>query len=54
MAGNEGAAMQARAIAVIYYHRSLALDSLGQGEAAAKDRAVVRALIGRDPDETLF
>lgn len=44
----------ANATAVIHYHRSLALAALGQDQAAAKDRAMVKVLIGRDPDETLF
>lgn len=44
----------ANAAAVIHYHRSLALTALGQDQAAAKDLAMVKVLIGRDPDETLF
>jgi hypothetical protein len=51
---NESKAQQQRAIAVIHYHRSLAFAALGQEKAAAKDRAMVKVLIGREPDETLF
>ena len=44
----------AKAAAVIRYHRSLALDALDRHEEAEKDRAMVRRLTGRDPDETLY
>lgn len=47
-------AQKAFTAAVMHYHRSLAFDALGQQQAAAKDRAMVKVLIGRDPDETLF
>lgn len=54
LTGDESNAQQQRAIAVIYYHRSLALQASGQDRAAAKDRAMVKVLIGREPDEALF
>jgi len=41
-------------IAVIRYHRSLVLDKLDRPADAKKDRARAKALIGREPDETLF
>jgi tetratricopeptide (TPR) repeat protein len=43
-----------QAVAVIRYHRSLVYDKLGREEDAKKDRARVKELIGREPDETLF
>jgi tetratricopeptide (TPR) repeat protein len=44
----------ARAAAVGHYHRSLVLSALGRNEDAEKDLEMVRKLIGREPDETLF
>jgi tetratricopeptide (TPR) repeat protein len=40
--------------AVMHYHRALVLESLGRTKEAAAERGVVRRLIGREPDETLF
>jgi len=45
---------RAQAAAVVHYHRSLVLDALGRKGEAAKDRAMVKVLIGREPDESLF
>jgi tetratricopeptide (TPR) repeat protein len=47
-------ASSARSTAVGHYHRSLVLVVLGKKEAAASDLAIVRKLIGRAPDATLF
>ena len=40
--------------AVIFYHRALAHEKLGNASAAEADRKRVRELIGRDGDESLF
>jgi len=44
----------ARAAAVGHYHRSLVLSALDRKDEAEKDVEMVRQLIGREPDETLF
>jgi tetratricopeptide (TPR) repeat protein len=44
----------ARGAAVQYYHRSLVLSALERKDDAEKDVEMVRKLIGREPDETLF
>jgi tetratricopeptide (TPR) repeat protein len=43
-----------RNAAVGHYHRAQALAALGRHEEADSERALVRRLIGREPDETLF
>jgi tetratricopeptide (TPR) repeat protein len=43
-----------RAAAVGHYHRSLVLSALDRKDDAEKDVEMVRKLIGREPDETLF
>ena len=43
-----------RSAAAIYYHRSLALAALDRQTEAEAERAKVKQLIGREPDETLF
>ena len=43
-----------RNAAVIHYHRALVLDKLGRHSEAKLERARVKRLIGREPDETLF
>jgi hypothetical protein len=40
--------------AVMHYHRALILEGLNRKKEADAERAVVRRLIGREPDETLF
>lgn len=40
--------------AVLYYHRSQILAALGNTTKSDSDRAKARALIGREPDETLY
>jgi len=47
-------ATQARATAVVHYHRALILTALGRQKEADQDRATAKYLIGREPDETLF
>lgn len=42
------------ATAVVLYHRALNLEKLGRFAEAKMDRARVKKLIGREPDETLF
>jgi tetratricopeptide (TPR) repeat protein len=42
------------ATAVLLYHRALNLEKLGRFAEAKVDRARVKRLIGREPDETLF
>jgi tetratricopeptide (TPR) repeat protein len=42
------------ATAVLLYHRALNLEKLGRFAEAKLDRAQVKRLIGREPDETLF
>jgi tetratricopeptide (TPR) repeat protein len=49
-----GYATQARATAVVHYHRALILSALGRQKDADQDRATAKHLIGREPDETLF
>jgi len=41
-------------VPVLYYHRALILRALGKEPEAAADIARARAIIGREPDETLF
>jgi tetratricopeptide (TPR) repeat protein len=43
-----------RSSAVMHYHRALILESLSRKKEAEAERAVVRRLIGREPDKTLF
>ena len=43
-----------RNTATIHYHRALALLALGKEKAAEEDLAIVRKLIGGEPDERLF
>ena len=40
--------------AVTYYHRALIQKALGHDREAEADLAIVRRLIGREPDETLY
>lgn len=40
--------------AVMHYHRALVLEGLNRKKEAAAERAVVKRLIGREPDGTLF
>jgi hypothetical protein len=47
-------ARKKEAAAVIFYHRSLALEKLGKSFRSLQDRRRVRHIIGKDPDETLF
>jgi tetratricopeptide (TPR) repeat protein len=50
----EAAAPGVRAVAVIHYHRALALDALDRHDEAERENAFVRELIGREPDEKLY
>ena len=43
-----------RNTATFHYHRALALLALGKEKAAEEDLAIVRKLIGGEPDERLF
>jgi tetratricopeptide (TPR) repeat protein len=45
---------QARVDAVMHYHRALILHALDRHTEADAERALVRKLIGRDGDDTLF
>jgi len=47
-------ASAAQSAAVGHYHRALALAALDRTDEANEDLAIVRKLIGREPDETLF
>jgi Tfp pilus assembly protein PilF len=41
-------------LAVLYYHRALIHEALGNEPAANADRARAKVLIGREPDDSLF
>jgi tetratricopeptide (TPR) repeat protein len=43
-----------RMIAVLYYHRGLILSKLGNEAEAKRDFEAVKAMIGAEPDESLF
>lgn len=43
-----------KGVAVLYYHRSLIYEKLGNASAAAADRKKAKELAGKEPDETLF
>jgi tetratricopeptide (TPR) repeat protein len=43
-----------RAVAVVHYHRSQVLKALGRHEEAELELGLVRKLIGREPDKSLF
>lgn len=43
-----------RASAVMHYHRALILQALNRNKEAAAELAVVKRMIGREPDDTLF
>ena len=51
---NEAISLVAREVAVLRYHRALILLAKGQEKEADIDLARARALIGKEPDATLF
>jgi tetratricopeptide (TPR) repeat protein len=51
---DEAVALIAREVAVLRYHRALILLAMGQEKEADADLARARALIGKEPDATLF